>query len=156
MPATISKSRQSSLRRERFREYMRKLNPTAPPQTTIEAGLAVEDLHGSLFRTLAARADLDPGSQQLVVGGIGSGKTIELLMAARWLEQQGQTLPVYLDISAETDLSGLNSGALLAGFGLHLASEFASRGLDNSLAQSDKEALDRAQNQIKRFAFGST
>ena len=97
---------------------MRKLNPTAPPQTTIEAGLAVEDLHGSLFRTLAARADLDPGSQQLVVGGIGSGKTIELLMAARWLEQQGQTLPVYLDISAETDLSGLNSGALLAGFGL--------------------------------------
>jgi hypothetical protein len=107
-------------RRERFRAYMQAFNPTAPPQDAIEAGLVCEDLHGSLFRKLAGRADLEPGSQQLVVGGVGSGKTTELILAARWLEQEGHILPLYIDISAETDLSSLNSGALVATFGLRL------------------------------------
>jgi hypothetical protein len=107
-------------RRERFRAYMQAFNPTAPPQDAIEAGLVCEDLHGSLFRKLASRADLEPGSQQLLVGGVGSGKTTELILAARLLEQEGHVLPLYIDISAETDLSSLNSGALLASFGLHL------------------------------------
>jgi hypothetical protein len=156
MPATISKSTQSSQRRERFRDYMRKLNPTAPARMTIEAGLVVEDLHGSLFRTLAARADLDPGSQQLLVGGTGSGKTTELLMAERWLEQQGQTLSIYIDISAETDLSGLNSGALLAGFGLHLTRAFSGKGFEDSLDDAQKAALKKARSEIKEFAFGTT
>jgi hypothetical protein len=123
---------------------------------TIEAGLVVEDLHGSLFRTLSARADLDPGSQQLLVGGIGSGKTTELLLAEKWLEEQGQTLSVYIDISAETDLSGLNSGALLAGFGLHLAREFSGRGFEESLDDRQQEALETARSEIKEFAFGTT
>src|SRR5665647_529340 len=120
MPATISKSMQASQRRERFREYMRKLNPTAPARLTIDSGLVVEDLHDSLYKTLAARADLEPGSQQLLVGGTGSGKTTELMMAKQWLDRQGQTLSLYIDISSQTDLSGLNSGALLASFGLHM------------------------------------
>jgi hypothetical protein len=156
MSATISKSNESSLRRERFREYMRRLNPTAPARATIESGLVVEDLHGSLFKTMAARADLDPGSQQLLVGGIGSGKTTELLMAEKWLEAQGQTLSVYIDISAETDLSGLNSGALLAGFGLHLTRAFSAKGLDNGVEDHKKEALKSAQSKIREFAFGKT
>jgi hypothetical protein len=108
-------------RRERFRAYMQAFNPTAPPQDAIRAGLVCEDLHGSLFRKLAGRADLEPGSQQLVVGGVGSGKTTELILAARLLEREGHVLPLYIDISAETDLSRLNSGALLASFGLNLA-----------------------------------
>jgi hypothetical protein len=49
-------------RRGRFREYMRKLNPTAPAQSILQLGLAVQNLHGSLYQTLAARADLEPGS----------------------------------------------------------------------------------------------
>jgi hypothetical protein len=156
MPTSVSKYSQSSQRRERFRDYMRKLNPTAPARTTIEAGLVVKDLHGSLYRTLAARADLDPGSQQLLVGGTGSGKTTELLMAEGWLEQQGQTLSVYIDISAETDLSGLNSGALLAGFGLHLARAFSGKGFEDSLDDAQREALKKARSEIKEFAFGTT
>jgi hypothetical protein len=156
MPPTISKSRQSTNRRERFREYMRKLNPIAPPQMAIKSGLVVEDLHAALFRTLAARADLEPGSQQLLVGGIGSGKTTELLMAEQWLERQGQTLSIYIDISSETDLSGLNSGALLAGFGLHLTRAFSGKNFNDSIDDSEKTALDVAQRKIKEFAFGKT
>jgi hypothetical protein len=156
MPATISKSMQASQRRERFREYMRKLNPTAPARATINAGLVVEDLHGSLFRTLAARADLEPGSQQLLVGGTGSGKTTELLLAEKWLKEQGQTLSLYIDISSETDLSGLNSGALLAGFGLHLTKAFSSQGFEEDLDDAKKVALKNAHNEIDGFAFGKT
>jgi hypothetical protein len=155
MPATISKSMQASQRRERFREYMRKLNPTAPARLTIDSGLVVEDLHDSLYKTLAARADLEPGSQQLLVGGTGSGKTTELLLAERWLEQQGQTLSLYIDISAETDLTGLNSGALLASFGLHMAGAFSSKGFGDDLDDANKIALKNAGHDIEGFAFGT-
>ena len=62
------------------------------------------------------------------------------------------TLPVYIDISSETDLSGLNSGALLAAFGLHLT-RLSSGG---SLDESEKNALEAAQRRIEEFAFGKT
>src|ERR1035437_2208766 len=156
MAATISKSMQASQRRERFREYMRKLNPTAPARLAIDSGLVVEDLHGSLFKTMAARADLEPGSQQLLVGGTGSGKTTELLLAERWLKQQGQTLSLYIDISSETDLSGLNSGALLAGFGLHLAKAISGSGFFYGLDDASKRILKEARGEIEGFAFGTT
>lgn len=155
MPATISKSMQASQRRERFREYMRKLNPTAPARLTIDSGLVVEDLRGSQFKALVARADLEPASQQLVVGGIGSGKTTALLLAEKLLEQQGQTLSLYIDISSETDLSGLNSGALLASFGLHLARTFSSKGFGDDLDDAKNTALKDAASDIERFAFGT-
>jgi hypothetical protein len=154
MPATISKSMQASQRRERFREYMRKLNPTAPARLAIDTGLVLEDLHGSLFKTLAARADLEPGSQQLLVGGTGSGKTTELLLAEKWLAEQGQTLCLYIDISSETDLSGFNSGALLAGFGRHLARAFSRKGLEDDLDDATKGALKGARREIEGFASG--
>ncbi len=133
---------------------MAKLNPTAPVRATIASGLVLEELHGALFRTLAARADLDPGSQQLLVGGIGSGKTTELLMAEKWLEQQGQALSVYIDISAETDLSGLNSGALLAGLGLHLTKAVSNFPATDDAAE--KKALKDAGREVKEFAYGKT
>ncbi|MCX6631357.1 MAG: hypothetical protein NTW28_27405 [Candidatus Solibacter sp.] len=135
---------------------MRKLNPTAPARLTIDSGLVVEDLHGSLFKTLAARADLEPGSQQLLVGGTGSGKTTELLLAEKWLEQQGQTLSLYIDISFETDLSGLNSGALLASFGLHLAKAYSRRGFEGDLDAASKRILKNARSEIEEFARGTT
>jgi hypothetical protein len=156
MAATISKSAQASQRRERFREYMRRLNPTAPARLAIDSGLVVEDLHGSLFKTLAARADLEPGSQQLLVGGTGSGKTTELLLAEKWLVQQGQTLCLYIDISSETDLTGLNSGALLAGFGMYLAEAFFTNGFEDSLDDVGKEALQSSRRELRKFALGKT
>jgi hypothetical protein len=103
-----------------------------------------------LFRTLAARADLDPGSQQLVVGGTGSGKTTELLMAEKWLREQGQTVPLYIDVSGDTDLSALKSGALLASFGLRLAREF------HLLPGGGDGVPPRLDTLVKQFAFGKT
>jgi len=134
---------------------MRKLNPTAPARMAIDSSLVIEDIHASLFRTLAARADLDPGSQQLLVGGTGSGKTTELLMAEKWLREQSQTLPVYIDVSGETDLSSLNSGALLATFGIHLSRAFSLRSGD-SFVEDGEKSLKIARSRLHEFAFGKT
>lgn len=152
MVATLPISDQAFWRRETFRQYMRKLNPTAAARAAIREGLVLKDLHGSLFRTMAARADLEPGSQQLLVGGTGSGKTTELLLAQDWLSERGETLCLYIDISAETDLAGLNSGALLAGFGLHLGRSVTE---DGSLNDNEPE-FKSAKRAISEFAYGTT
>jgi hypothetical protein len=141
-------------RRERFRAYMQAFNPTAPPQDAIEAGLVCEDLHGSLFRKLASRADLEPGSQQLLVGGVGSGKTTELILAARWLDREGHVLPLYIDISAETDLSSLNSGALLASFGLYLDQRLLGQLTPLAREGGPGEKLKQAYRKVREYAYG--
>jgi hypothetical protein len=137
-------------RRERFRTYMKAFNPTAPARAVIQAGLVLEDLHHSLYSNLAGRADLEPGSQQLVVGGIGSGKTTELLLAEQWLRNQTKALCLYIDVTSETDLAGLNSGALLASFGVHLAN--AARELENPPTDKTKENREM----LRDFAYGKT
>jgi hypothetical protein len=143
-------------RRERFRIYMQKLNPTAPAQTVIELGLASTDLHESLYEKLAARADLDPGSQQLLVGGIGSGKTTELLLAQRWLNEKQESVCLFIDISAETDLSGLHSGAIVAGFGVHLSRAFRNSAAGKGLSKIDSSEVKKYTDEVKHFAFGKT
>jgi hypothetical protein len=154
MSTSISTTGSWLERRERFRAYMKAFNPTAPAREMIEAGLVYEDLHNSLFRNLAARADLELGSRQLLVGGVGSGKTTELLLAERWLVQQGHLWPLYIDISAETDLSSLSSGSLLAGFGLHLAARLLGGGPPPGLEADKVAGLQKAYRQINQYAYG--
>jgi len=138
-------------RRDKFRKYMRAFNPTARAQDVIEAGLVFEDLHRSVYLNLAGRADLEPGSQQLLVGGIGSGKTTELVLASRWLREQGNVLPLYIDITSETDLSGLNSGSLLASFGIHLAIRLLE---SPGLPKDSADRLNALYGKIKEYAYG--
>ena len=135
-------------RRDRFRNYMRSFNPTAPARNVIAAGLVYEELHHKLYSNLAGRADLEPGSQQLLVGGIGSGKTVELLLAAQWFTREVDGLVLYIDITAETDLSGLNSGSLLASFGVHLARRVSH---DKAVPKRDLEAITQ---RIREYAYG--
>jgi hypothetical protein len=132
---------------------MRAFNPTARAQDVIEAGLVFEDLHGSVYLNLAGRADLEPGSQQLLVGGIGSGKTTELVLASKWLRDQGNVLPLYIDITSETDLSGLNSGSLLASFGIHLVLWLL---INSDLPEDRVRALKALEGKIREYAYGKT
>jgi hypothetical protein len=60
---------------------MKRFNPTAPAKAVIGDGLICHSGGRSVFKKFAAGADLAPGSQQFLVGGIGSGKTTELLLA---------------------------------------------------------------------------
>jgi hypothetical protein len=144
-----------SNRREKFRAYMRAFNPSAPALEVIKAGLILEDLHQSFHKSLAARADLEPGSQQLVIGGIGSGKTTELLLARQMLSSE-KVLALYIDITGETDLSELNSGALMASFGLRLATSMLKRNLAPSFTKAEIDDLEGKHRTIRDFAYGKT
>ncbi|SPE37365.1 hypothetical protein SBA6_70007 [Candidatus Sulfopaludibacter sp. SbA6] len=134
-------------RRERFRAFMKRFNPTAPPRVAIGDGLVCEQAGRSVYKKLAAGADLTPGSQQLVVGGIGSGKTTELLLAERELADQEQMLPVYVDVSAETDLSAVNSGALLASLGMRVWEAIAAN-------YQPPDALLEVHEEVSKAAYG--
>ncbi len=152
MPSSVTAPESQRSRRDKFRAYMQAFNPTARPSDVIKADLVIEDLHQSLYRNLAARADLEPGSQQLLVGGVGSGKTTELLLARRWLLGQEHALPVYLDISSFTDLSGLNAGALLASLGIYLDT-WAS--VHSEARVSDEKAnWPEIEAKVNDFAYG--
>ncbi len=134
-------------RRQRFKSFMRRFNPSASPITAIDDGLIHEQPERSVFRSLATGADLSPGSQRLVVGGIGSGKTTELLLAQRELARHAEIIPVFVDVSAETDLSGVNSGALIASFGLRLWQHVDRQG-------AILPGLKIAYDQIRKAAYG--
>jgi len=134
-------------RRQRFRDFMKRFNPTAPARAAIGEGLIYRYAGRSVFKKLAVGADLALGSQQLVVGGIGSGKTTELLLAEQELSAHEQTLSVYVDVSAETDLSAVNSGALLASLGMHIWRAITSN-------FKPPQALSGVHEAIKNAAYG--
>jgi hypothetical protein len=107
-----------------------------------------------MYRHLGGRADLDLGSRQVVAGGIGSGKTTELLLAYQWLQENSDALTLFIDVSSETDLSSLNYGALVASFGLHLGTAIRSGKADLNLTEDGKTKATGAYEVIKGFAFG--
>jgi hypothetical protein len=156
MSGSVTTSEGQLSRRDKFRAYMQAFNPTAPAREVIEAGLVFEDLHQSLYRNLAARADLEPGSQQLLVGGVGSGKTTELLLARRWLETQAHSLALYIDVSKATDLGGLNSGSLLASLGLRLAGHIAKDINEYWRDTKIKAELGKPFGELWSYAYGKT
>lgn len=134
-------------RRQRFRAFMKRFNPTASAKAAIGEGLICQHAGRSVFKKLAAGADLTVGSQQLLVGGIGSGKTTELMLAERALAGNDNMLPLYIDVSAETDLSTVNSGALLASLGMHIWRSGVSK-------LNPPEGLAEVYTAVKNAAYG--
>jgi hypothetical protein len=55
-----------------------------------------------------------------LVGGIGSGKTTELLLTQKILSRHSDAVNIYVDLANYTDLSELNTGAILATVGMEL------------------------------------
>jgi hypothetical protein len=135
-------------RRQRFKALMKRFNPSAPPLVAIDDGLIHEGTSRSVYKQLATAADLSPGGQHLVVGGIGSGKSTELLLAQRELAKHQGIIPIFIDVSAETDLSEINSGALLASLGLRLWESIPSQ-----FGEVPTE-LQIAHGQIRKAAYG--
>jgi hypothetical protein len=126
---------------------MKRFNPTASAKVAIGEGLICQHAGRSVFKKLAAGADLTLGSQQLLVGGIGSGKTTELMLAERELARNESMSPLYIDVSAETDLSTVNSGALLASLGMHTWRAIASK-------FNPPEGLSEVYTAVRNAAFG--
>ena len=108
-------------RLQRFRAYIERLDAAADPRSAIERGLYVPPSARSVADEVAGRLELQPASTHLILGGIGSGKTTQLLVAEERLRQLPDTLAIYLDVSQEHDLQKLCAGVLVALAGLEFA-----------------------------------
>jgi hypothetical protein len=88
-----------------------------------------------LAEQLIARLELQPDSILAVLGGVGSGKTTELIATANRLRESEGWRTFYVDVSVHHDLSDLEPGTLLAAVGLTLSRLLPSSGLSKELAR---------------------
>lgn len=108
-------------RLEKFRGYMARLNPAASPALALQEGLYMPRSGRSTADEIAARLEIDPVSSHLVVGGIGSGKTTQLLVARDRLAAIADMHAEYIDVASAHDLDRLEPGILTELAGPHLS-----------------------------------
>jgi hypothetical protein len=104
----------------RFRQYMAAFEGAADPAKSIEHGHYVHAPGQLLVDQIAGRIALRPNSTHLLVGGIGSGKTTQLLIAQKQLEAVEDLAVCYVDVSRYTDISQIKPGVLMTIVGLEL------------------------------------
>jgi hypothetical protein len=122
---------------------MARLDGAADPVTAVERGFYVERA-ASLAQCIAARLDLKPASSHLIVGGIGTGKTTQLLVARqRWADEHPGAIGLYVDVSKHQDLDRLVPGSLMALIGLMLSEHI------------QHPAAERLGESFKQWALGS-
>jgi hypothetical protein len=92
---------------------------TSNPQRAVERGFYV-NLPNSPIEEITGRVALRPSSVHLLFGGIGSGKTTQLLLTQQALNELEDIKAIYVDVSLVTDISDLQSGALIAIAGIEL------------------------------------
>lgn len=104
------------------------MNPIAAPTAESIKTLYVSPGEDAVAQALVSKLELEPRSSHLVAGGIGTGKTSELLLARLRLNasfpEVGDHVE-YIDISAHHDLQAGNlEGVLIAAAGVVLAQHF--------------------------------
>jgi hypothetical protein len=109
-------------RRTRFRDYMRRLDPTGDPVQAIDGGFYVPPPN-AVSQRIATRLELEPASSHLLVGGIGSGKTTELIAIERKLAKVEDLFPVRVDVPSRHRLDKLKPGVLIALAGMEACAE---------------------------------
>jgi hypothetical protein len=112
-------------RREVWREFMDRFDPAGDPRAAVERGFYVPRPGRSLAEEIAARFEVKPSASYLLVGGVGSGKTTQLLVARDRLEAAGDVCAEYIDVSLLIDLEEMFAGALLLIAGIHLCDRLA-------------------------------
>lgn len=96
----------------RFRELRARLDPAGDPARAFADGLYVA-VPGSVSARLAAELAVAPTSAHLLVGGVGSGKTTELLAIERQLNELGDIRAFYVDVTKHHDITKMIPGALI-------------------------------------------
>ena len=104
---------------------MGRFEPSADPRDAIQRGFYVPRPGRAIGDELAASFEIKPSASQLLVGGVGSGKTTQLLVARDKLEASGDVHSVYIDVSLERDPRSLSWYELAAAVGLELASRLS-------------------------------
>lgn len=127
---------------------MARLNAAAHPREAIRDNLYVPRLGGSVADQLVRRLELEPSSSHVIVGGVGSGKTTQLLMAQGQLDAVPDVRALFIDVSEKHDLAKLRSSVLLLLAGLTLSDL-----LPTKVSKESKE-VKHAQVAFRRSAHG--
>lgn len=112
------------------------MDPTCDPLQAVQSGFYVSP-PDAIGRRIAARLELEPTSSHLLVGGIGSGKTTELIQAENALSAVGDVLTARVDVPAVHRIDKLKPGVLIA-----LAAAAAVDRLKNQSLKASDEPLD--------------
>ncbi|HBE18709.1 MAG TPA: hypothetical protein DEG17_17020 [Cyanobacteria bacterium UBA11149] len=128
-----------------FRQQMAAFEGSGDPRATIESGCYVNQGKKSASEIISHRLALRPSSTHLLIGGIGSGKTTELLVMRDSLNELEDIYAHYVDVSLYTDLSEIVVGTLTAITGIVIA----------ELVKDMKEqSVKKAKESIHKYAFG--
>ena len=139
-----------------FRRLMSAFEGTSNPQRAVERGFYV-NLPNNPVGEITRRIELRPSSVHLLFGGIGSGKTTQLLLTEQALNELEDIKAFYIDVSVVTDISDLKSGALIALAGLHLIQFLALQNLSyNQFDNIDNTEIENSEQIIRKAAFGYT
>lgn len=145
-------------RRRIYRPFLDRLNAIASPRALADSGDLIvprdHDLRDAgqppIHVALANAAELSRGTQMALVGGIGSGKTTELLLTHRILSRHTDAVNLFVDLAEFTDLNELNTGAILAVAGMGLCSQLKKSGKEPS------EEVKSAYTKLRELALGKT
>ncbi len=103
----------------RFRGLAARLDPAGDPARALADGLYVQPSRAAGSR-IAAELEIAPSSSHLLIGGVGSGKTTELLGVQRQLNVVGDTRAFYLDVTRNHDIAKVAAGVVAIQVGLEL------------------------------------
>lgn len=101
-------------RLELFRSQIAAFDGAADPMNAISKGYFIEEPHQSSTNALFKRISLRPQSKILLIGGIGSGKTTQLLRLQQLFQEAPDTgiSPHYIDVTEYTKPNDLQVGTL--------------------------------------------
>jgi Cdc6-like AAA superfamily ATPase len=145
-------------RRQIYRPFLERLNPIALNGSVAQRKLMVvppksdprDPKQPPIYEVFADAAELNRGTQMALVGGIGSGKTTELLLTMDRLRRHDDAVNVFLDAAEFTDFSETNPGAMLAAIGLRLFARIGKRFGEPS------EQVQSASAKLRKLALGTT
>src|SRR5664280_1961070 len=145
-------------RRQIYRPFLERLNPIALYRTVAQRNLMVvpprsdprDPKQPPIYEVFAVAAELKRGTQMALVGGIGSGKTTELLLTMDRLRRHDDAVNVFLDAAEFTDFSEANAGAMLAAIGLRLFAR-----IDKRFGEPSKQ-VQSASAKLRKLALGTT
>ena len=127
-----------------FRKLMSAFEGTSNPQRAVERGFYI-NLPNNPVGEITRRIELRPTSVHLLFGGIGSGKTTQLLLTQKALNKLEDIEAIYVDVSLVTDISDLKSGALIVIAGLELI---------KTLGNIEEIEIQNARKTIHDLAYG--
>ena len=124
---------------------MARLGAAADPKDAIRENLYIARPGKSVADQIVRRLELEPASSHLLVGGVGSGKTTQLLVAQKTLQEVPDVRALYVDVSMRHDLSRLTSGVLVVIAGLALGER---------LQKSSAADVKDSREQFRKWAHG--